>query len=570
MLVLRLVLQFFRLLLWPLSRLRRAKAAPDGAYVHLEIDGAVTDVAAPARPWDAWVRKRAVTVHGIADLVDAILDDPKPRGLLITLKSLHAGMATATSLRAQLSRLRDAGRDVVVFLPLGGDTREYYVATAAARIFVGPQTTVAPLGFAVNARYLRGALEKAGLTPEVFARGTYKSAGETLVRDSMSDAQREQMEALLATFYDELVDAVAEGRHLDVETARARIDGAPYRAADAVTAGLADGEAYDDEVAQKLDDAKLVPAAAYLGARRAGRIGPLRPEPIIGVVRVHGPIATDNAAHLPFATDEPLIQVVRRARRDPRVRAVVLHIDSPGGSALASDRIHHELVRLAAEKPLIACMANVAASGGYYVAAPAHVIVAEPTTVTGSIGVIAARFTPEPLFSRLGITTSSLRRGEHAGLLDPAGALSDGERGAIEKELDGVYRGFVQVVCDGRKKTYDEVHAVAQGRVWVGRDARERGLVDELGGFATALRLARERGANGQKLAPKVLRPPRSPLPPLSAEHREKRVARVVAWRVLAMLGLGPSALLFGSARKERLFLWSELGERFAQPTEIE
>jgi len=587
MLLLRLLRQFFRLLLWPLAALRWRKAAPSGAYIHLEIDGAVSDVAAPSRPWDAWVRKPGVTVHGVAELVDAVLEDPKPRGLLVTLSSLRAGMATATSLRTQLARLRDAGREVVVFLPLGADTREFYVATAGTRIFVGPQTSVAPIGFALNTRYVRGALEKAGLTPEIFARGTYKSAGETLVRDSMSDAQREQMEALLATFYDELIDAVAEGRHLDVETARARIDAAPYRAADAVAAGLVDGEAYEDEIADALaapatgrpapsegapgapraNGAMLVPAARYVRARAGGGPGPLRPPPVIGVVQVHGPIAGDNPLRLPFATDEPLIQIVRRARRDPRVRAVILHIDSPGGSALASDRIHHELVRLAAEKPLVACMANVAASGGYYVAAPAHVIVAEPTTITGSIGVVAARFTPEPLLSKLGVTTSSLRRGAHAGLLDPAGALTDGERLAIEKELDGVYRGFVQVVADGRKKSVEEVDAVAQGRVWVGRDARTRGLVDELGGFETALRLARERGAAGRKLEPSVLRPPRAPLPPFSAEHRERRVARVAAAqvaRLFGVLGMDPTALILGASR-ERLLLWCELGRHFSE-----
>ncbi|HWL84753.1 MAG TPA: signal peptide peptidase SppA [Polyangiaceae bacterium] len=580
--VVRLIGLFFRLLFWPLAELRRQKAAPPGSFVHLEIDGAVTDVAGPRRPWDGWFRKRAVTVHGLSELVDALIEDAKPRGLLVTLKSLRAGMATATSVRAQLTRLRNAGREVVVFLPLGGDTREFYVATAATRIFLGPQTTLAPVGFAVNARYLRGALDKAGLTPEVFARGTYKSAGETFVRDSMSEAQREQVEAILATFYDELVDAVAEGRHLDLAAARACIDAAPYLAADAVTAGLVDGVVYEDEVADRLHGdvdispvpapardgataATLVPAARYLRARQGAEIGPVRPPPVIGVVRVHGPIAIDNPTHLPAATDEPLIQVVRRARQDASVRAVVLHIDSPGGSALASDRIHHELVRLAAEKPVIACMANVAASGGYYVAAPAHAIVAEPTTITGSIGVVAARLTPERLLSRLGVTSSSLRRGARAGLLDPIGLLTDDERRAIEKELDGVYDAFVQVVADGRKKSTDEIRALAEGRVWVGRDAHTRGLVDELGGFETALRLARERGADGQKLAPRVLRPPRSVIAPLSAEHRERRAARMAlapVTRLLDILGMDASALIFDS--RERALLWFELGRYFS------
>ncbi len=573
----RLIARLFQLLSWPLVLRRKQRAASAGAYVHLEIDGRVVDLAPHVPRWQTWVKKPACTVHGLSELVDAMLEDPRPRGLLVTLKSLGAGMATATSIRAQLTRLRESGREVVVFLPLGGDTREFYVACAANRVFLGPQATLAPVGFAVNSRYLRGALDRAGLTPEVFARGAYKSAGETLVRDAMSDAQREQLEAILATYYDELVDAVAEGRHLDLEAARASTGGAPPRAADAVAQGLADGVAYDDEIADALATdaadanaekkaAVLVPAARYLLARKGAAWGPLRAPPVIGVVHVHGPIATEGALPLPIAADEPIIQVVRKARQDPRVRAVVLHIDSPGGSALASDRIHHELVRLAAEKPLIACMANVAASGGYYVAAPAHVIVAEPTTITGSIGVVATRVSPEPLLSRLGVTSTSLRRGAHAGLLDPAGALSDDERRAIEAELDGVYGAFVQVVADGRKKATDEVRAIAEGRVWVGRDARARGLVDELGGFETALRLARERGAEGRKLSPVLLRPPRAPLPALSAEHRDRRAARTLFAALrgsLAAAGIDVSTLAFGS--RERVLLWSELGRIFSR-----
>lgn len=563
----RLVANLLRLLLWPLTRWRRARAAPPGAYVHVEIDGAVTDVAGP-RPPLALFRKPKATVHGLTELVDALLEDPNPRGLLLTLRSLRSGMATATSLRAQLTRLRDAGRDVVVHLPLGAGTREFYVAAAGTRVFVAPQTTVAPLGFAIHTRYLRRAFEKAGLTPEVFARGTYKSAGETLVRDSMSEPHREQMGALLDTFYDELVDAVVEGRHMDRTTAEARIDGAPYRATDAVANGLADGEAYEDEVTERLDGAPAIPAARYLRARRAGRLVPLTDRAgVVGIVRVHGPITVESTLAFPaarVASDEALIQTVRRARRDPRVRAVILHVDSPGGSALASDRIHHELVRLAADKPLIACMANVAASGGYYVAAPAHTIVAEPTTVTGSIGVVAARFTPEPLLERLGVATERLRRGANAGLLDPSGPLTDAERQALHRELEGTYRGFVQVVADGRNRSTDEVHAVAEGRVWIGRDALGKGLVDELGGFADALRLARERGAGGAPIPVEVLKPARTRIPPLADEHRSRRVRRaarpLLAW--LEALGFDPGALALSTAR-ERALLWFPLGDHF-------
>jgi protease-4 len=403
----RLIGAFFRLLVLPLLKWRNARAVPRGAYVAIEIDGAVADIVRAPRFWEL-LRPRAVTsLHALRTLVDEVSKDGRVAGLLVTIKSLRGGMASATSLRAILARARDAGKDVVVHLPLGGMTREAYVASAANRVFVGPQTQMAPLGFATATRYVRTAIARLGLEPEVFARGTYKSAGEQLVRDSMSEPQREQLTALLDVFYTQIVDAFVAGRRMTPEQARAVVDGAPYRADEAIAAGIADGAAYEDEMPAILGSrekpATVVLSDRYAQVVRGARMKPLRRRPVLGVVTVHGAIAGQGAMAQQLATDERVIAAVRKARRDPRVRAVILHVDSPGGSALASDRIHHELEQLAAEKPLVACMANVAASGGYYVAAPAHTIVAQPTTITGSIGVVAARVVIEPLLAKLGV-----------------------------------------------------------------------------------------------------------------------------------------------------------------------
>lgn len=550
----RLLGNFFRLLFLPLALYRRSRAAPQGAFIALEIDGRVTDIEPRPKPWQ-WRRKPATTLHGLSLLIDEILEDSRPKGLVLTIRSFHAGMSTATSLRALLTRLKAAGREVIVHLPMGADAKEMYVATAANRIFVGPQTTLAPLGFAVNARYLKGALAHAGLTPQIFARGTYKSAGETLTRDTMSDAQREQVEAILTTYYDELVDGIAEGRHVDIARARAIVDGAPYGAGDAVRAGLVDGDAYEDEIFEQLAEhgkkPVIVNAGAYVRMRRAARLSPVRTPEIVGVVRVHGAIATSSPLPFGMVGEDDLLQVIRAARQNPKVRAVILHVDSPGGSALASDRIHHELVRLAADKPLVACFANVAASGGYYVAAPAHSIIAEPTTITGSIGVVAARFEAEPLLARIGITTSSLRHGARAGLLDPIGPLTADEVGAVNQEIEGVYQGFVKVVADGRKTTMEEIYKVAEGRVWTGKDAAVRGLVDKLGGFDLALSTARERiGVGGEKLAPEVLRPPRKMIAAFAPETRDKHVLRALV-QLASMLSIDlPMALVTASGER--------------------
>ena len=540
----------FHALLWPFARLRWARGVPSGAWITVEVDGRVVDFARRRRFWQ-FRRKQPLSLHALGRAVDAIVADTRVKGVLLTLKSFGAGMATATSLRTELARLRAAGREVVVHMPLGGDTKELYVAMAASKIYVGPQATLAPLGFSTSVRYLKGALAKAGLEPEIFARGEYKSAGEQLVRDTMSERQREQLEAIFEVFYAEMLLAIGEGRGVDRTHAKAIIDGAPYRAETAIEAGLVDGAAYEDEITTLLDSrGKMVPLERYMRYLGATKFGPIFPRPVIGVIMVHGAIATEGPMPFGAATDERLIAQIRGARSARRVRAVILHVDSPGGSALASDRIHHELVQLAKEKPLVACFSNVAASGGYYVAAPAHVIVAQPTTITGSIGVVAARVVLGPLLEKLGVVTETVKRGARADMLDSTRPFTADERIAFERELEGMYRAFVGIVATGRKLSVEEVEKVAEGRVWTGSAAATRNLVDVLGGFEVALERARNLvSPAGRKLEPVMLRGHLRGIPPLDPPAQAaKLLARTLGIEGLSLLG-----------GRERVLLWSPL-----------
>jgi protease-4 len=356
----------------------------------------------------------------------------------------------------------------------------------------------------------------------------------------MSDAEREQLDAVLDRVHGELVRAIGEGRRVDEARAQAIVNGAPYTGDEAVSAGLVDDAAYEDEIPTRLATGGKTPpvrhAESYLRARTALRPRALRPASAIAVIRVHGTIS-GSPGSLPLgamAVDERVISAVRIARASPLVRGVVLHVDSPGGSALASDRMHHELAQLAAEKPLVACMANVAASGGYYVAAAAHEIVAQPTTLTGSIGVVAARLVLDPLLARLGVATQVLQRGAHARLLDPFLPLGNDERTAIEREIDRIYQAFLRVVAAGRRRTVDEIEPLAQGRVWTGADAHARGLVDRLGGFEDALEAVRARiGPGARRLRVAVIRPPLKPFPVLDPPQR--KAAEAVAAAVAAL-----------------------------------
>lgn len=564
-LLVRLFASFFRILFWPLLYLRFRRAVRPGAYLGLAIDGGVADLPPPPRFIDRF-RKHPVSLAAINELTDVIASDKRVRGVVVTLRSFHQGMASALSLHNALRRIRDGGREVVVHLPLGATTKEIFVASAATRVFAAPQTTLSPLGFLVTARYLRRALDNAGLVPEVYARGVYKSAGEQLLRSEMSEKEREQQDAILDRLYESLVAKLAEGRRMSLDRARAIIDGAPYLHNEAVDQGLIDGAYYQDEVARALgesDDrpARIGSAAFYLNARRALRLRALLPERAIGVIEVHGAIAGSSplASELGLATDEGLIGAVRVARSDPRIRAVILHINSPGGGALASDRIHHELVALAAEKPLIAYMANVAASGGYYVAAAAHTIVCQPTTITGSIGVVAARVAIDPLLERLGIATEVLKRGARADLIAPTRTLTGDERAVVDREIEGMYRAFLKVVADGRKQPLEAVEKVAEGRVWIGQDAKGVGLVDELGGFEAAVEAARARVGtkSASKLRPVVLRIPRGRIPPLDPPRRKPEGAPAAA-HLLALardagVDVDPFALLLCG---DRVLTW--------------
>ena len=569
MLLLRLLGFVLDLILYPLRALRRGKLVPEGTFLTLTIDGAVMDVIARPRFWEMRAQK-AVSLHDVRELVDHAIADPRVRGLLVTIKSLAAGMATSASLRDQLARARAAGKEVVVHLPLGGGTKEVMVATAGSKVLLGPAAQLSALGFATRTRYVKSALDKAGIVPEVYACGEYKSAGESLVRDSMSDAQREQVGKLLDRFDAALLDAIAEGRGVSRERARAIVDGGPYFGEAAIEVGLADAVAYDDEIPALLGLPKsgkpgpategMASAGDYLFARRRPMLRRLTRAPFIAVIPVHGAIAHASSPFGNFATDDKLARMVRRARLDKRVRGVILHIDSPGGSALASDRMHHEIVQLAREKPVVACMANVAASGGYYVAAPAHKIVCEAVTVTGSIGVVGARLTLEPLMQKLGITTETVQRGARAGLLSPSAPLSEDERAALMRELEAVYRTFVRVVAQGRKMKIEDVEPLARGRVYTGDDAKAAGLVDVLGGFDAALREVRAMlpADVRDELEPRVSRAPRAALPILQPPSDGEAGRRAASALLSALLPGTDRVIVELAASGDRvLTLWS-------------
>ncbi len=496
--VFRALSDLVRLPFWPLWLLARWLGRPRGTWIHARIADSLSEIDPPTRPWSplgrfipALRRRQSTSVRAVARLVDAMLKDPGREGLLLEIGSLPGGWSRVDALRQELARLRRGGKKVAVYLPAGGGNRELFLASVADKIISTEGAAFFVVGVGATSRYLKGLLDKVGVNVEVYRRAAYKSAAESVSADAMSDAQREQLGALLDTFDRALVDALAERPGLDEAKVRAIFDTGAASGKAAIEAGLIDAHAFDDELPKLLGaEGKLVPAGAYLARADARYFVPVFQRPYVAVVPVHGAIGDAGARG---ASRASLVPTLRRIARDRRALAVVLHVDSPGGSALASDLIHREVQLLAERKPVVACFGDVAASGGYYVAAPASSIVASRLSITGSIGVISARLVATSLLDRLGVRTEVLRRAPHADLLTNPRAADESERALLDREVDAFYRTFVSVVAKGRKREESEIEPLARGRVWSGTAALEHGLVDRLGTLADAIALAKEK-----------------------------------------------------------------------------
>lgn len=537
------------LVLLPLSLLRRRLAVRSKSWLSLELSA----------PFHEFGRRRfwksRPDLQSLRQALKTSEKDPRVEGLTLSLKSFAQGTASAAVLHDVLRRYRAGGKKVVVYLPDGGTTREYLIASAADTVLLGRHAPLSALGFSIHTPYLKRGLDRLGVAPEVFARGEYKTAGEPLTRGSMSEAQREQLDAVLDEAFQRTVEAIAEGRRQSRRKVEHWMDDGPWAPRRALAEGLVDELAHEDEVESVLARAgefsRVVPVRRYLRHTKR-RWVPLTRPGYLAVVNVHGVIVGEGPASGRVADEASFIKSVTKVREDPRALGLLLHIDSRGGSALASARMFHEVKRCASDKPVVAYFNDVAASGGYMIGVGAHEIVAQPLTLTGSIGVVAARIVLAPLFERLGIDWTTLKRGARADMLSPLHAMDDGAKAAFTAELEEFYASFVEAVAEGRKKTVDAVEALARGRVWTGRAAVVNGLVDAEGDFDGALARLRERigprasGARARLVSVSV--PPK--LPPLVSSAAE--VANVL----LADYGR-ELAHLFQDPRQDRFWAWS-------------
>ncbi|WP_157605459.1 signal peptide peptidase SppA [Schlesneria paludicola] len=453
----------------------------------------------------------------LARLKKAAADD-RLDAVVLHISSPHIGWAKLNELRGGIAKIRQKGRKVFAWME-SADTKDYLLASACDQIILPESGMLMLPGLRAEISFYKNLFDMLAIQPEMLRVGEFKSAAEPYSRSEMSPAFREEMEAILDDYYRQIVEMVAESRKLTQDQVKTIIDTGLFSAEEAKKQGLIDHVAYEDhlstlikagrpntEIKQLKGYGKKKIDTDFSGftgmAKMMNLLMGVEPSsfksknPKIAVVSAVGPIVS-GVSQSGFFGDESMgsttmIKAIRQARDDDSVKAVILRVDSPGGSALASDLMWHELETLDGKKPLIVSMGDVAASGGYYIAMGADRIFAEPGTLTGSIGVVGGKVALEKFFAKIGITTSVVQRGKNAGVLSTTKPWTDAERDAMQKMMNDIYAQFTQKAAAGRKMDYDKLEKLARGRVYTGTQALNLGLVDELGTLDDAIAYAKK------------------------------------------------------------------------------
>jgi protease IV len=533
------------------GKLRQRRTAP--LVLELDLTEGLVE-GPPADPLTAVLSMRKPRLADILAGLKRARQDSRVKALIVKIGGNPIGLATVQELRQAVVHFRASGKLTVAFGEtfgeFGSGTVAYYLASAFERVYLQPSGDVGLTGVALEQRFVKGALAKLGVGYEMGQRHEYKTAANTFTHDHMTEPHRESITRIVESVTGQLVAGIADGRRLDPAKVRELIDQGPFIGAEALEAGLVDGLVYRDEVYGEVksaagDDSHLLYVSRYAKAAAVRKL----PQPAAdGIALVHGTgqIRTGRSGRSPLGGSgamgsDTISAALRAARRDEHVKAVVFRVDSPGGSYVASDTVWREVVLTRKVKPVIVSMGDVAASGGYFVAMAADLIVAQPGTLTGSIGVFGGKPVLSELLEKVGVTSELVAEGTNAGMFSTSRGFSPQQWERINAGLDRIYDDFVGKVAEGRSLTRERAHELARGRVWTGADARDGGLVDELGGLEDALNLARKRAGLADN-APVRTYPRLNPLErlrgPESSEDRAAALARVRldAWGPLARL----------------------------------
>ena len=527
-----MILYPFRYFWWLVSSLRRSVGRPPQFVMFVIEDDMPALPHPPPRWWQRFTSRPRLSLRELGERFDAIAKDSRIAGVVLHLRTPPMSMATLQDVRELIARLRAAHKRVVAWAPFY-TTGTYYLACACDEILLMPTGAVQPMGFASTGTFLADGLARVGLKADFIQVSPFKSAADPLTRNSMSPEFREQLTWLLQSQHAELLDGIAQGRLLNEQGARDLVDGSPHGDDVAVERHAVDAIVAEEQLPAHL--AKGPGSAPIIGtwerARSKMRTAPpaLRRGRYVAVVRIEGTIVDGRSGRLPArppievpllgddrAGDLTVVQAIRHVAADKRAAAAVLYVNSRGGSSTASEAMRQALLRVAGKKPLVVVMGPVAGSGGYWVATPGTWIVARPSTLTGSIGVLTGKIVSGDMWPKLDINRETVAFGRHATMSLDEKPFTPEERRILEDEVERIYSAFVEVVGKSRKMPVAKVETVAQGKVWTGRQALEHGLVDEMGGLEAGGNKARALAGLPPNAPMREVWPPKHPVMPVA------------------------------------------------------
>ncbi len=485
----------------------RSEPLPDSMVLTFDLAAGVIEVK-PDNPLSRVSLGPSTVLREMLDTLEAAGADPRVKGLFVRLGRGAPGLALIQELRDAVTDFRASGKPAIAFAETFGEagdgTQHYYLASAFDRVWLQPSGDVGLTGFSLQSPFLRGILDEIGVEPQFGQRGPFKGAAAFMTETALPAPQRANLQRLLDSWLGQVTRGIASARGLSANAVAGLIDSAPIDAKRALKAGLIDSLGYLDAAESHAltaagveDDGgreNFVTLADFARRREA----PAPSGETVALIHGLGPVVLDAGENDPVfgrltMGADTLTGAFRAALDEPEVKAIVFRIDSPGGSYVASDTIWHEVMRARqGGVPVIVSMGGVAASGGYFAAAPAHAIVAQPGTVTGSIGVVTGKLVLSGLWDRLGVNWDGVKAGARADIWSPNREFTAAEWTQVQASLDRVYEDFTGKVAEGRGLPLEKVLSVAGGRVWTGADALAAGLVDALGGYRKAFSLARE------------------------------------------------------------------------------
>jgi protease-4 len=482
---------------------RRPVSIANNSTLVLQLEGDVPERAPVEFPLPFLNQEQPLTVAETWQMLRNAAADSRIKALVLEPRGLSVGWAKLEEIRDDILTFKKSGKPVYAYLR-GAGAHEYYVASAADRVFMSPEDELDVKGLRAELMFVKNTLDKLGVNLEFQHVGKYKDAPDMFTKTSSSPETREVINLLLDQLYSDFVNTVAQGRNKPPGEVRALIDNGPFVGKEALNGGLVDALVYEDEMYGQLQDRLKMGNLAKVGQHdytrapsvNLGVEGPTRIALLVGEGEITRGATNDRGADTGI-TASGMVRLLRQVRDDSSIKGVILRIDSPGGDGIASDDILHEAKLLSQKKPTVISMSDLAASGGYFIALTGDPVIAYPNTETGSIGVFFGKINLRALYDKIGLNKEIFTRGRFADIDTDYKPLNDQQRAKLQTELEVFYSGFVQRVADGRKRKYDQIEPLAQGRVWTGAQAKVNGLVDELGGLDRAVELVKQRAKIG-------------------------------------------------------------------------